>query len=654
MKSAKSLLSILLSLSLMLPVIGCANSKETTAKLETAVPIESEKESETTRATTQAQEQTRQENFDTYVILNDADTTIDGTGVTFENNVLTITKPGSYSIKGTLSDGHILVNSPDSDKKVKLYLNSVSIHSNDTAPIYIEESGKETVIVLPDGSNSTLSDNGDRTVPEGEDVEYATAVIYSKDDLQIEGGGALTIEANFNKGIFSKDDLQIRGGVLTVNSKDDAIRGKDSVEITGGSFNLTSGGDAIRTSNETDSDKGNILISDGTFNITSELDGIQAVSDLTISGGEFTVTTAGGSGEIKNSQQDRGFGSFKGIRPSDSSTEEAQSEDTVSSKAIKGKSISIKGGTFDINSLDDALHSNSSLKITAGTLNIKSGDDGIHAETALEITGGTVSILQSYEGLEGETIKISDGTISVVASDDGMNAASSSEQSENPDAPWSGGEKPSEPQGEKPSAPSEESGAQGTSDSVSRPGKNRPDNGGMGGMGSKGGGMDSYNSANVIEISGGKITVNADGDGIDSNGDIKMSGGTVTVFGPESSGNGALDYAGSCVVTGGTLLAAGSSGMSQSVSNGSVPCVNISCDVAADTVFALVNEKDEPVVCFASPKKFTSVVFASDTLSKGEKLNAYTGGSSSGTNENGVYVGGSYTKGTLLEQYNAG
>ena len=649
MKSAKSLLSVLLFLSLILPAVGCANPKETTAALETAVPIESENESGTAPSTTKTQ--TQQEAFDTYVILNDADTTIDGDGVTFENNVLTVTRPGSYSIKGTLSDGHILVNSPDSDKKVKLYLNSVNIHSNDTAPIYIEESGKETILVLPDGSNSTLSDNGDRTVPEGEDVEYATAVIYSKDDLQIEGSGALTIEANFNKGIYSKDDLQIRGGVLTVNSKDDAIRGKDSVEITGGSFNLTSGGDAIRTSNETESDKGNILISDGTFNITSELDGIQAVSGLTISGGEFTVTTAGGSGEINNNEQDRGFGSFKGIRPPDSSTEEAQSEDTVSSKAIKGKSISIKGGTFDINSLDDALHSNSSLKIAAGTLNIKSGDDGIHAETALEIAGGTVRILQSYEGLEGETIKISDGTVSVVTTDDGMNAASASEQSENPAAPWGSGEKPTAPQEESPSAPSEESGAQDASDSVSQPEKSRPyKNGGMGGKG----GMDSYNSAAVIEISGGKITVNANGDGIDSNGDIKMSGGTVTVFGPESSGNGALDYAGSCVVTGGTLLAAGSSGMSQGVSSGSVPCVNISCDVAADTVLALVNEKDEPVVCFASPKKFTSFVFASDALSKGEKLSAYTGGSSSGANENGIYVGGSYTKGTLLGQYNAG
>ena len=640
MKSLKSFLSVILSLSLLLPIFGCADSNSTDKTLETAVPIESENESEFVSATTQAQ--TQQDDYDTYVILNDADTTIDGEGVTFENNVLTVTAPGSYLIKGSLSNGHILVNSPDSEKKVKLALDSVNIHCDDTAPIYIEESGKETVIILPEGSSSTLSDNADRTVPEDENAEYATAVIYSKDDLQIEGAGSLTVQANFNKGVFSKDDLQIHGGVLTINSKDDAIRGKDSVEITDGTFTLTSAGDAIRTSNETDSDKGNILISGGTFHITSELDGIQAVSNLTVSGGEFTITTGGGSGEVKT-ESERGFGSFSGMRPPDSSAAGAENETTASSKALKGKSINIKGGTFTVDSFDDALHSGSTCTITAGTLSLKSGDDGIHAETALNIAGGDISVLQSYEGLEGETIKISGGTVTVVASDDGMNAASSSQQSENPAAPWGAGQS-SKPQESEQTPSTVQTGLQF--------GGNRPgDKGGRGGMG---GGMGEYNSADVIEISGGTIIVNADGDGIDSNGDIKISGGTVVVFGPESNGNGALDYTGSCIVTGGTLLATGSSGMSQSVSSGSVPCVNISGNVPANTVFALLNEKEEVLVCFASPKSFSSVVFADDALTAGEKLSAYTGGSSSGTNENGVYIGGSYTKGTLFGQYNAG
>ena len=630
MKSVKAILSVFLSAAMILPILGCSSEEKTSESfLETASPIASESRTETESSTLASSEGS----IDTYVILNDEKTTIDGTGVTFKDNVLSVTAPGSYSIKGTLSNGHIEINSPDTSKKVKLYFDSVNIHSDDTAPIYVTESGKETIIILADGSVNTLSDNRDRTVPENTDEEYATAVIYSKDDLQLEGNGTLTIEANFNKGIYSKDDLKINGGVYNIKSADDAIRGKDSVEINGGVFNLTSAGDAVRTSNETEADKGNLVINGGTFNIISELDGIQSVSALSISGGEFNITTGGGSGEVK-SNNDRGFGSFPGARPSDSSTLEAENESTPSSKAVKGKSITVSGGSFNIDSLDDAFHSASALKITQGSFSIKSGDDGLHAGTALEIAGGNISVLQSYEGLEGETIKISDGKIHIVASDDGMNVASASEQSENPDAPWGMGGQQSA------SAPT--------------PGS-RPDNkGGMRGNMSGGkGGMDSYNSDNVIEISGGEITVNADGDGIDSNGDIAMSGGKVYVFGPESDGNGALDYAGSCTVTGGTLLAAGSSGMSQGISSGSVASLKINCNVSGNTVFSILDENEKDILCFVSPKSFSSVIFASDSLEKNEKVSVYTGGAHSGSVSNGIYTGGSYTKGTLFGQFTA-
>ena len=639
LKNIKAIVSILFSVSIVIPVLGCAaQNNSTDTLLETAMPISSESASQTSGTVTQE----NTESYDTYVILSDTNTTIDGEGVTFKNNVLTVTQPGSYCIKGTLSDGHITVNSPDTSKKVKLYLNSVSIYSSDTAPIYIEESGKETEIILADGSVNTLSDNADRKVPEDENTEYATAVIYSKDDLQLEGNGTLNIEANFNKGIFTKDDLQIKGGTYNITSADDAVRGKDSVEISAGTFHLTSGGDGIRTSNETDEDKGEMLISGGEFNITSELDGIQSVSALTVSGGVFNIRSGGASSEI-TAQRENMFGSFPGARPSDSSADEAQGETEVSCKGVKGKSISITGGTFTVDSYDDAFHSDSTLNIPSGVFSVKTNDDAFHAETTLAISGASISILQSYEGLEGETVKITDGTIHIVSADDGINVASSAEQEENPNTPR-GQTPPASPdtQGSQ-TPPSEKTGF------VS--GGQRPGN--KGGMGGKGG-MGSYNSANVIEISGGKIFVNADGDGHDSNGDIKISGGEVYVFGPESDGNGALDYSGSCVVTGGTLLAAGSSGMSQGVSEGSVASVNISCSVSGNTVFAVLDEDENEIVCFVSPKKFSNVVFASDSLDKNEEVSVYTDGTHSGTASDGIYEDGVYTKGTLLGQYTAG
>lgn len=639
MKNIKAIVSILFSVSIVIPVFGCAAQKTgTDTRLETAMPISSESAAPTSDTETQE----NPDDYDTYVILSDTNTTIDGEGVTFENNVLTVTQPGSYCIKGTLSDGHITVNSPDTSKKVKLYLNSVNIYSSDTAPIYIEESGKETEIILADGSVNTLSDNADRKVPEDENEEYATAVIYSKDDLQLEGNGTLNIEANFNKGIFSKDDLQIKGGTYNITSADDAIRGKDSVEISAGTFHLTSGGDGIRTSNETDEDKGEMLISGGEFNITSELDGLQSVSALTVSGGVFNISSGGASTEI-TAQRENMFGSFPGARPSDSSADEAQSESEVSCKAVKGKSISITGGTFTVDSYDDAFHSDSTLHISAGVFSVKTNDDAFHAQTDLTIGDASINILQSYEGLEGQTVKITDGTVHIVSADDGINTASSSEQSENPNTPW--GQNPPAP----PDAQENQTPPEAKTGFLS--GKQRPEN--KGGMGGKGG-MDSYNSASVIEISGGKVFVNADGDGLDSNGDIKISGGEVYVFGPESDGNGALDYSGSCVVTDGTLLAAGSSGMSQGVSAGSVASVNISCSVSGNTVFSVLDEDEDEVICFVSPKKFSSVVFASDSLDKNEKVSVYTGGTHSGTASDGIYEDGTYTKGTLLGQFTAG
>ncbi|MGN1195808.1 MAG: carbohydrate-binding domain-containing protein, partial [Acutalibacteraceae bacterium] len=166
MRSVKAIFSILLSLSIVLPIFGCASQENTPeSKLETASPISSESEEQTSYSEAS---QESPDSFDTYVILNDENTTINGDGVTFTDNVLSVTAPGSYLIKGTLSDGHITVNSSDTSKKVKLYFDSVNIHCNDTAPVYVEESGEETIIFLVDGSQSTLSDNADREIPESE------------------------------------------------------------------------------------------------------------------------------------------------------------------------------------------------------------------------------------------------------------------------------------------------------------------------------------------------------------------------------------------------------------------------------------------------------------------------------------------------------
>ncbi len=220
------------------------------------------------------------QNYDAYVVLSDEKTTVNGVGASFEVNTLNITSGGTYYITGNLSDGQIYVNSNTDDKKVKLVFASVNVSCSYDAPLFVENSPKETVLILQQGTQNYFSDT-ERSIPE-DTSEYATATIYSKDDLQIEGDGELFVSGNFEKGIFSKNDIDIRGGNINITAKDDGIRGKDSVEIENSSVTIVSGADGIRTNETAEEDKGDILISSGVIDITSTLDGIQATGNVII------------------------------------------------------------------------------------------------------------------------------------------------------------------------------------------------------------------------------------------------------------------------------------------------------------------------------------------------------------------------------------
>ena len=149
------------------------------------------------------------------------------------------------------------------------------------------------------------------------------------------------------------------------------------------------------------------------------------------------------------------------------------------------------------------------------------------------------------------------------------------------------------------------------------------------------------------------LFINADGDGIDSNGDITMSAGTVVVNGPTNNGNGSLDYAGAFNLTGGSLLAAGSSGMAQSVSEGSTQNtfqINLT-SIAAETLVHVESSKGEDILTFKSGKTISSIVFSSRLLEVGETYTVSTGGTSTGEEKDGIFEGGSYSGGTELTSF---
>lgn len=609
----KKLISLVIGVSLFSSLIGCSKQSSETAKADstsTAVANAailssinvSSGESETVGAA------------NTFIELGST-TTITGSGATVEKNKITITAAGIYSIKGTLTDGQIIVNAGDEDK-VYIILNGVNITCSNSAPIYIKNS-KKTVISLADNTKNYVKD-GASYVFEDKSNEEPNAAIYSKDELTFIGKGSLDVSANYKNGITSKDDLKIENGIITVNSKEDGLLGKDSVVVTNGTITINAGADGIKSTNAEDSKKGYVLIEGGKFNITSAQDGIQAEINALVKNGDITINSGGGS---KNAVTKREEMNQPGMRQGANSqntnttnssnntntTNTAQSEESTSAKAIKaGVNIVTEGGTFKIDSSDDAMHSNNNLVINNGAFNIATGDDAFHSDSTLTINKGTIDISKSYEGIEGETITINGGNINLTSSDDGLNASGGNDSSGN----------------------TGDFDKNNTSQNSGKPGAESADNG-------------------LININGGYITVNAGGDGVDSNGSINMKDGTVIVNGPTNDGNGALDYNGTFEIKGGTLIAAGSSGMAQAPSTSSTANsikINLSSQTA-NTLVHIENEAGENILTFAPSKEYSSVVVTSPNIKTGSTYKVYLGGSSTGTAKNGVYSNGTYTKG---------
>ncbi len=251
--------------------------------------------------------------------------------------------------------------------------------------------------------------------------------------------------------------------------------------------------------------------------------------------------------------------------------EDGESE-TVSTKGLKSYvELIIAGGEFNLDTQDDGIHSNQNVMVQGGSITVSTGDDGIHAEKTLIVDGGSIDIQKSYEGLEGFDIVIKDGDIKIEASDDGINAAGDSE------------------------AVTEEK---------------------------KKDFMADEDQGASMTINGGIIYVNANGDGLDANGDIFIGGGEVTVHGPADGGNGTLDYAASCRITGGTLVAIGSIGMAQKPSEDSTQVslvFQMDKAIQAGAVISLKDKEGNTLAETVTEKTAQWFAISSPNLSVGEE-----------------------------------
>lgn len=529
----------------------------------------------------------------------------DGIGATVNGSTITITAPGTFVIAGTLDDGQIVV-AAEGDGTVRLVLNGVDIANSTSSPIFVSKADK-AIVTLADGTKNTVSDGATYTYEDSESEE-PDAAIFSKDDLTINGSGALTVMANYRNGIASKDDLKITGGTIDVEAVNDALKGRDCIGVKSGDIALTAGGDALQSTNDGDTAKGYISIGGGKFVIDAGADAIQAQTTLAVTGGEFTISTGGGSANSSQNMGDPGntWGRWDGDRAQTSAQSDvsttAAADSTVSSsaKALKaGTGVFVTGGTFGIDSSDDSIHSNGNVSISGGSITLASGDDGVHADSDLEISGGEITITKSYEGLEASVVTINEGTIHLQSSDDGINVA----------------------------------GGADASSTSGRPGQN----------------AFVENENNKLYINGGYVVIDANGDALDCNGRVEMTGGTVIANGPTNDGNGALDYMGEFKITGGYIVAVGSSGMAEAPSETSSQnslMVNFDQVQQAGTLIHIESEDGEDILTIAPTKQFQSVVLSSSALKDGVAYKVYLGGDSTGTVTDALYAGGSYTPGT--------
>jgi hypothetical protein len=340
--------------------------------------------------------------------------------------------------------------------------------------------------------------------------------------------------------------------------------------------------------------KDDIVIADVTLNIVAEQDGISGKDSVSINSGTIGITAGGdGISSVNDDDAEQGMVQIDGgtitINTGGSSAD--------SQKGVKAQySVIINGGSIVIDAEDDAIHSGEMLTVTGGTLTLASGDDGMHCDDTLVISGGDITITESYEGIEAGTVTVSGGMVDVTASDDGFNAAGGSDDSA---------------------------------------------------YGNSRGAKDSFASdtGKKIVISGGTILVNAGGDGLDSNGSLTVTGGFTYISGPTNSGNGALD-AGQATISGGVLVAAGSSGMATGFGSASEQCslmYTYQSTQSAGTLMTLTDADGNTIISFAPQKDYQNVVISSPEMINGSTYMLYSGGSVSGGTLSGGTLAASIT-----------
>ena len=521
------------------------------------------------------------------ITLNKTTATVSGSGAKADGSTITITEEGVYIVSGTLEDGQIIVDASDSDK-VQIVLDGVNINCETNAAIYVREADK-VFITLAENSSNTLGGGNEYTQIDDNTVD---GVIFSKSDLVCNGTGSLTIEADYKHGIVSKDDLVITGGTYKITAADNGITAKDQLKILDGSFDIDAANSAVKAKNADNAELGNIYIAGGIFTIEAEQDGFHATGSIVVDDGTITVNSG-----------DDGFHAEL-----DTIIRGGMILVEKSNEGLEGKRVVVNGGDITVNASDDGINA------------ANSGDDGANAANSGD--GGVNAANSGDDGANATN----PGANAAGSGDDDSNAASSNNDSSaavnsGDDSSISGAADGKEPPQMPPDTengsdmqPSQDFDPENAPSGGNAPQNFDPGNAPSDGdapqmmQGGPGGGG---NSELYIKITGGTLTVSADGDGLDSNGGLLVTGGTTIVYGPTSDGDSALDYDGSAIVSGGILAAIGSAGMVESFDEASTqPVITYYCTEtqSADTTITLTDSDGSALFTVTPEKAYASIV----------------------------------------------
>lgn len=392
-KIKNSYIVLLLAASLLVTTAGCNKQEEPVENNNTETQtevVEEQNQNEATNVSTNTEEEEVEVNLTVYdnsalevadiFTKRDLKQTVDTSDAkqytVSDGQTITITEEGIYVISGTAKNAQIVVNADDS-AKVQLVLNSLNV-TNDTTPvIYVISADK--VFVTSAGDNylavtSTFTADGETNTD---------GVIFSKDDLVLNGTGSLTIKSTDN-GVVSKDDLKVTGGTYVINAGGHGLQANDSIAVYDGDFTINATTDGIHCANSDDYTKGYVYIYDGNFRLNVGSDGIEAQTILQIDNGTFDIDAEEGleatyvqinGGDITISASD------DGINGSNKSN-------------AYNTGIEINGGDIDITMAQgdtDAVDSNGSLTITGGYINI-SAQFAFDFDGGVSFTGGTVIV----------------------------------------------------------------------------------------------------------------------------------------------------------------------------------------------------------------------------------------------------------------------